>query len=376
MAGPAYSEGNGAPGAVLSQRALNRALLARQLLLRRWQMPAIEAIEHLIGLQSQAPNPPYIGLWTRLAGFRHEDLSRLITERRAVRIALMRSTIHLVSADDCLALRPLMRPILDRGLQAAYGPRLTGVDLAALAVSGRALVEEEPRTFNALGALLGRDWPDHDPAALAQAVRTLVPLVQVPPRGLWGASGQAAHSSAEAWLARPLIPDFTADDLILRYLAAFGPATVQDVQTWSGLTGLRATAEHLRPRLVSFRDDRGRELFDLPDAPRPAPNTPAPVRFLPEFDNLLLSHADRTRIIADEDRTLVFTINGIIRATILVDGFVRGTWKVERQRDTATLLIQPFRPLTTVDQAALAEEGARLLTFVAGDAQEHDIRFG
>ncbi|HEY1014461.1 MAG TPA: winged helix DNA-binding domain-containing protein, partial [Herpetosiphonaceae bacterium] len=273
---------------VLGQRALNRALLARQLLLERAELPALAAIERLAGMQAQAPDPPYVGLWTRLAGFEAGELSGLIRERRAVRIALMRSTIHLVSDEDCLLFRPLLQPVLERGLRGTYGRQLAGLEPAEVAAAARPLVEEQPRTFQELGTLLKERWPERDAHALGQAARCWLPLVQVPPRGLWGESGPAAHLWAERWLGRPLEADPPPERLILRYLAAFGPASVADIQKWSGLTGLRQPVEALRPRLAVFRDERGRELFDLPEAPRPDPATPAPARFLPEFDNTLL----------------------------------------------------------------------------------------
>lgn len=362
------------PGPVLGTRALNRALLARQLLLRRASMTASDAIGHLAGLQAQAPNPPYIGLWTRLESFRHEELSDLIVNRQAVRIALMRSTIHLVTARDCLAFRPVLQPLLERALIGSYGKRLAGVDITSLAAAGRTLVEERPRTFSELGKLLLEQWPDRDPSALANAVRNFVPLVQIPPRGIWGSSGQAIHTSAEAWLGSPLSSAATPDEMIMRYLAAFGPATVKDMQVWSGLTRLGEAVDRLRPQLRSFVDRNGNELFDLPDAPMPDPDTPVPVRFLSEFDNMLLSYDDRTRIIADEHRPLVFTENGIIRATILVDGFVNGLWTIERKRKAADLIIRPFGPLSGEAFAALLEEGARLLEFAAADSVTREIR--
>jgi hypothetical protein len=359
---------------VIDRRALNRALLARQHLLRRTEMAAADALEHLVGMQAQAPNPPYVGLWTRLAGFHPNELAKLVDDRSAVRIALMRGTIHLVTARDCRRLRPLLQPMLERGFEASRGrPHLGGVDRDALAAAGRALVEERPRTFKELSALLAERWPDRDTDSLAAAVRTLVPLVQVPPRGIWGLNGPVAHTSAESWLGRPLDADPSLDDLVLRYLRAFGPASVRDMQAWSGLNGLRPVFGRLDLRV--FRDDSGRELFDLPDAPRPSADEPVPVRFVPEFDNLLLSHADRNRVIADADRPLVFTGNGIIRATILVDGFVSGTWKVERSRDGATLVVQPFAPLPAAARRSLADEGAGLLAFVAPDAGTHAVEF-
>ncbi|TQS10415.1 winged helix DNA-binding domain-containing protein [Microbispora hainanensis] len=346
------------------------------MLLRRHDVKALAAIEHLVGMQSQAPLSPYVGLWTRLLGFRHEDLAGLLTDRSAVRIALMRGTIHLVSADDCLALRPVVQPLLDRLLRTSFGRRLDGVDLGEVASAARALMEERPLSFAELDELLGERWPGRD--ALAQAVRAVVPLVQVPPRGVWGASGQARHVSAESWLGRPLGDGSAAGAMVLRYLRAFGPASVKDMQVWSGLTGLRSVVKGLD--LVAYRDESGVELFDLPGAPLPGPDAEAPVRFLGEFDNLLLSHADRTRVMTEEHRSRVFTVNGIIRATILVDGFVAGLWRIERrgsQRagETAVLEIEPFEPLGAATRDALAAEGRRLLEFAAGDAPARDIRF-
>ncbi len=361
---------------VLSLRELNRATLERQLLLRRQKLSALRAIEHLVGMQAQAPAPPYVGLWTRLEGFHPDELARLILDRRAVRIALMRNTVHLVSASDCLALRPLVQPVIERGLHAnrAHRTGVEGVDLDALSASGQALLEERPRTARELGELLHKRWPAHDPASLARAIRHLVPLVQVPPRGVWGESGPAAHTTVEAWLGRSLDRDPSLEEMVLRYLGAFGPASVKDVQTWSGLTRLGEVLERLRPRLCTFSDERGKELFDLPDAPRPDPDTPAPPRFLPEFDNLILSHADRTRVIAEEYRKAIASRNGMVPATFLVDGFVRGTWKTERTRRKATLLIEPFEPLSQKDRDALAEEGERLIWFTSGDAGAFEVR--
>jgi hypothetical protein len=358
----------------LDRRALNRALLARQLLTRRSSLTAIEAVEHLVGLQSQAPDPPYTGLWTRLAGFTPEDLAAAMRDRRVVRIALMRGTIHLVSARDCLWLRPVLEESLARSLASAFGRKLVGADLAEVTALGRELVEREPMTLGDLGAALAERWPEHDPAALANAVRNLVPLVQVPPRGLWGESGPALHTTAESWLGR----EADATDpavLVERYLAAFGPATVKDMQTWSGTTRLAGVVERLVPRLRVFRDERGQRLYDLPDAPRPPGDAPVPIRFLPEFDNILLSHADRSRILTEEQRRLVFTRNGIIRSTFLVDGFVHGLWRAEGDRDTVRLMVRPWSPLDDGARAGLEEEGARLLAFLAAGRVPGGVTF-
>lgn len=363
-------------GEVLGRRALNRALLARQMLLHRATLPAEEAIEHLVGLQAQAPNAPYVGLWTRLEGFHADELARLIAERRAVRMWLMRGTVHLVSARDGLALRPVIQTIAEPNLSSSpFGRHLVGLDTAELTTAARALVEERPRTRPELGALLGERWPERDVAALTYAANYLLPLVQIPPRGLWGDSGPVALTTIEAWLGRPLDAETAPDALILRYLAAFGPASVADARTWAGLRSLRAVVERLRPRLRVFRDEQGRELLDLPDAPRPDPETPAPPRFLPEYDNVLLSHAGRTRIMDADRRVPLPPGNGGICGTMLVDGFYRGTWKIARRRGAATLLVQPFEPLSARDRIALTEEGARLLAFAAADAGDHDVRF-
>lgn len=367
-----------ATGDVLSRRALNRALLERQLLLRRSTSPALDAVEHLVGMQAQAPTPPYYGLWTRLTGFRPADLADLITSRQVVRIALMRGTVHLVTARDCLALRPVV-PVLERSLaHGSHGKQIAGIDPVELVAAGRELVEQQPRTGVELGELMAKRWPGHDPDALVMAVRCLVPLVQLPPRGVWGAGGQLTVTTAEAWLGRPLdetpsaaLPDAT----MLRYLAAFGPASVMDVQAWSGLTRLREVAERLRPTLRSFRDEQGRELLDLPDAPRPDPETPSPVRLLPEFDNVLLAHADRSRVISDEHRKRVRTRNGMVPGGLLVDGFFRGSWKITRQRHSATVVVDPYEPLAEQDVGEVTEEAAELLAFAAPEAEAHDVRF-
>ncbi|MDK1473741.1 winged helix DNA-binding domain-containing protein [Streptomyces sp. 549] len=361
-------------GGVLNQRALNRALLERQLLLNRSEMSASDAVAHLVGMQAQAPAPPYTGLWTRLEGFRPEDLSELISNRQAVRLVMMRGTLHLVTAEDCLRLRPVLQSALERSLTSTFGKKLTGLDVHEVAAAGRQLVESEPLTLGGIGTRLAERWPDHDEFAMANAVRALVPLVQTPPRGLWGGVGQAVHTSAEAWLGRPLEADTEPDDLVLRYLAAFGPATVKDMQAWSGMTRLAACVKRLRPELRVYRDSNGNELFDVPDGPLPDPDTPAPVRYLPDFDNILLSHADRSRILTKEQQRRVFTRNGLIRATILVDGFVHGTWHLDRKRDEATLVVEPFAPLDRAARSALQAEGEALLAFTAADAATHHFR--
>jgi hypothetical protein len=354
----------------LTRRALNRALLERQSLLRRRRLTAAQTIERLVGMQAQEPVDPYVGLWARLDGFRPEKLATLINQRRAVRASLMRGTIHLVTARDALKLRPLMQPVLERIFSSgAFGRGIEGVNIEQLLAAIRSLVEEQPRTAVELRRALGERWPDHDGASLAYAAY-LVPLVQVPPRGIWGRSGRATWTTIESWLGRSLEPDPGPDEMVMRYLAAFGPAAAVDVQTWSGLTRLREVVEQLRPRLRTFRDEHGKELFDLPRAPRPEPDTPAPPRFLPQFDNVLLSHADRSRIVSEADRKRA-SMGG---ATVLVGGFVRGLWSIKRDGGGATLLINLFDRLSKRDTAALTREGARLLAFAAGDAEVRDVQ--
>lgn len=362
-------------GDVLSRRALNRALLARQMLLRRECLSAAEAIERLVGMQAQVPNAPYVGLWSRLDGFQPDELAQLLTSRQAVRTSLMRTTLHLVTAPDSLALRPLMQPMLEsRFASSAFGHNLAGIDMPTLLAAGRALLEEQPRTTAQLGKLLGERWPDRDAVSLAHAVRYLIPLVQMPPRGVWGASAQPTWATLESWLGHPLDPTPSLDAMVLRYLAAFGPASVKDIQTWCWLTRLRAVVERLRPQLRTFRDEQGTEFFDLPDAPRPDPETPALPRFLPEFDNTIFSHADRTRIISGVHLKTVVQ-SRLTTSTVLLDGFACAIWKLKRERNAAILHIEPFAPLSTPNRTALAEEGARLLAFAAPDAATRDIHF-
>ncbi|MCW3064014.1 MAG: hypothetical protein JWN32_1186 [Solirubrobacterales bacterium] len=360
---------------ILSPRALGRAVLARQGLLERWTVTAGEALERLVGMQGQAPLAPYVGLWTRLEGFQAGELAGMIERREAVRTWLMRGTVHLVSARDAGALRPTVQPVLAAGFaSSAFARNLEGIEEPELLAAGRALLEERPRTRAELGRLLAERWPGRDEASLAYAISYLVGVVQVPPRGIWGATGPARVTTTDAWLGER--PDATTsmDEIVLRYLGAFGPATVMDAQKWSGLTRLREVVDRLRPRLRTFRTEDGAELFDLPDAPRPAPDTPAPPRFLPEYDNLLLSHADRSRVMPAGWQVPLPPGNGASSGTLLVDGFVTGTWRIVRDGSAATLVVDPLATLSKRAANAVAAEGRRLLAFAAEDAAAGGVR--
>ena len=213
--------------------------------------------------------------------------------------SMLRTTIHLMTADDWLALRPVLQVVSDRGFATGspFGRQLAGMDIEEVLDAGREALAERPRTASQLRSILGERWPDRDAASLAYAVRYLLPLVQTTPRAVWGKRGQPVLATARMWLGREVGTDTDPTDLILRYLRAFGPASVMDVQAWSWLTKLTPYVEALRPQLRTFRDENGKELFDVPDGLLPDPDTPAPPRFLPTYDNVVLGHKDRSRII-------------------------------------------------------------------------------
>ncbi len=357
----------------LDQRSLNRALLARQMLLERRRASASATLERLVGMQAQAPNFPYVGLWARLEEFRPEQLSRLVETKVAVRISLMRNTIHLVTARDALGLKPLFMPLGERGYMrgSPWGRGMRADDVPAIVRAGREIMGEKPRTIAELAKLLAQRFPDRDAQAMAYGVRYMVPLIFTPPRGIWGAGGPVALTTMEAWLGRSPGPAFSAEQLVLRYLAAFGPGSPADMRAWSGLA-MRPVFEKLRPRLKAFRNEAGSELFDLPRAPRPSGDLPVPVRLLPDFDNILLAHADRARIMARGRHLGMFSSNGVMQGSVLVDGFVRAMWAPAG----ASVVITPLdKPIPKPDQAAIEQEALRLLEFLTPGAK-HDVRFG
>lgn len=362
---------------VLSLRALNRATLARQMLLERRKLSVVQAVERLGGLQAQAPNPPYIGLWSRLEGFRREQLTEALKKRRIVRMSTMRATLHLMAAQDALAWRPLLEPVHRRGLLGNHTRALEGIDRAAVVGAGRALLDESPLTSSELGQALAARWKDREPASLAALIRNNLPLVHLPPAGNWNSHQSAQLQPIGHWLGESAadVAAATQDDLLLRYLAAFGPATLADAGAWSGLTGWKAVAERLRPQLRVFTGAQGQELFDLPRAPRPDPDTPAPPRLVAEWDNLLLSHVDRSRVMSEAHRARVFTVNGIVRGTVLLDGFVAGVWKIERAKHAATVVLEPFARWSRADRLGVQEEAMRLLAFASdAEGERHAVR--
>lgn len=355
---------------VLSQRALNRATLARQCLLGRAPLRAIDAIERLAGMQSQAPLAPYVGLWTRLRDFTPGELATLAEERQVVRLQLMRNTVHLVSARDGLDWAALFGRLQTAEFNANFRAGIEGVDLTLLLDEAERLLDARPRSRAELGRLLAERWPQAEPRALGYAATLHLPLCQVPPRGVWGKGGGAVWAPLADWLGAPLgsgPASAVVDALVLRYLGAFGPASVADVQAWSGLTRLREVVERLPVRTFQGSEG-GLALYDLPDAPRPAEDTPAPPRFLPEYDNLLLSHFDRTRVIPHARPVPLPPGNGATGGTFLIDGSWQGTWQLRDQR----LRIKPFTALPTADRDGLLAEAAGLRAFIAPQAA-HDI---
>jgi hypothetical protein len=341
---------------VLSQRDLNRALLARQLLIERQDLSAEAAIGRVGGLQAQAPVPPFVGLWTRLAGFQEQELQALIDERRIVRATMMRHTIHFVRADDYSWLRPTIQPALEANFGAQTRKRLAGVDIEPFLNAARKEFRKRPLTFAEVKELIRALAPDSDVDAIAYGVRTRVPLIGIPNGSRWRFGGRAPFALAGK-LAKP-----DPREMVRRYLAAFGPATPADATAWSGVGGMREVFESMRGELRTFRDEAGRELFDVQDAPLPPGDADVPVRFLPEYDNTLLGHRDRTRVIADEHRPLVYLTAGRMIGTALVDGFAAAGWRMS----DGELTLEPFRKLTKAELGAIEPEAEALRAWLRG----------
>ncbi|MGC4807792.1 winged helix DNA-binding domain-containing protein [Micromonospora sp. DT233] len=351
----------------LDGRALNRATLARQFLLSRADAPVLDAVARVGGLQAQEPQEPFVGLWSRVAGFDPGDVDRLLGQRLLVRLHLMRRTVHLVTADDAWRWRPRHHALLRQRILGTWRRELTGVDLDDLAGRAAALLADgRPRSLGDIGRALAVGAPGPAPRVLGEAVvAALVPTVQLPPRGTWRSAAGARYLPLSAWLGRPVpvevdpaAADAAGADLVRRYLGAFGPAASADLRAWCGLAGLPQVVAALREELVSFRDVRGRELLDLPEAPRPDADIPAPVRFLPAFDNAVLGYHDRGRIIDDAHRGL--SVAG--KRLVLVNGRVGATWDAAAGGGVAVV---PLRDFTAAERAEVAEEAERLAGFLA-----------
>ncbi|WP_345712353.1 winged helix DNA-binding domain-containing protein [Kineococcus glutinatus] len=359
---------------VLSRRALGRATLARHLLLERAPLDPETTVHDLLGLQAQVPAVPYTALWTRLADPDPTAASAALSARRLVRAATLRTTVHTLTAADALLLRPLVQPVMERTFAGtAWGRALRGHDITPVLAHAAALVAERPRTRAELAPLLAGRSGHLDAEALSWAFSYLVPVVQVTPRGLWGASGRAALTTLEHWLGRP-VPELergtALEEVVLRYLRAFGPAAVRDVQAWCGLTRLREVAERLRPRLRRFRGEDGAQLWDVPDGVLPGEDVPAPVRFLPEYDNATLGYAHRARVVADAEHIPLQGGPGGAVGTVLVDGLVSATWALHRTAGpggTALLHVRPSLPLGAA-AGDVETEGERLRAFLAPGA--------
>jgi Winged helix DNA-binding domain len=349
---------------VLGLRELNRATLARQLLLERRRLPVARAVERLCALQAQYSPSPYIALWTRIAGFERHRLTRAFEQRAVVKSTLFRLTLHVVSARDF----PFFAAVWLDGARTSFAG-LSAETVEQLARRVHDAAKRGAVTYEELRELtpeLGlRRW----------RVRALAPLVHEPPSGTWRFHGRVRLTAFERWLGGTLPePEAGAAHLVRSYLAAFGPAGRDDLVRFTGLRvrDLQPGLDALEP-LRRFRDESGRLLFDLPRAPLPDESTPAPARFLSRWDQLLLAHADRTRVLPAEFRDTVIRKNGDVLPTFLVDGFVAGLWELERKRDRAVLRLSPFRRLTKATRAELETEGERLLRFVEPDARSYAI---
>jgi hypothetical protein len=355
---------------VLTCTELNRATLARQLLLKRERLSVRRAVERLCALQAQYSPAPYIGLWSRLTDFRRDALTRALARRQVVKASLFRVTLHLVSARDY----PAFAAVVVGPRRAKMAARAAQIDLDAFE---ERLRSEEMWTIPRVREHV---WPTIEAAAKGwmdawSSTRALFPLVHVPPSGTWRFHGEAQLTHAERWLGRGLEPDGAAARLVRSYLAAYGPASQADLLKFGGLQ-VRDVKEGLEAvELVRLRDEAGRTLLDLPRGPLPPAETRPPARFLTKWDSAIIPYADRTRIVAPEHQPAIIKKNGDFLQTVLVDGFVAGTWEVKRAQDKATLLVRPFEALPRAWRDELRDEGERLVRFVEDDATSFAVRF-
>lgn len=361
--------------ATLSLKALNRATLARQMLLRRTDVSSKQAIKQLVGLQAQAPMSPYVGLWSRVEGFQRNGLAQLLETGEVIKATTMRATLHLITSADYAYFRETLQPVLTASWHSITKRKAQDLDMGRILSLAKPYFQESPRSFEELSQFLSNAFPDLDVGALRYTVRMHLPMVQVPVSEGWSYPAKPKFALATDWVHEPFNTKYDLNTLIYRYLAAFGPATIMDMQTWLGMSKLKPYFEALRSQLLSFRDENRRELFDLPNAPRPDMEIEAPIRFLPEYDNLLLSHQLRTRVIPEVYRPKVFLEALRVRATFLIDGFVQGAWKLETQQKEAVLVLEPFVSLSHLEKERLAEEALKLLHFLMPEAKAYHLKF-
>lgn len=353
------------PESVLTTRELNRTHLQRQHLLERSNMSTGDMLRAIVGLQAQEVKDPYLALWSRITGFSHDDLASMLLDRSAVRASLMRGTIHLVTGDDYQMLFPATFGLHRRALpNLAFGKQVPKDQYEPILARSRQFLQQQPATMAQITDHLLEDWPDIDRRAIGQVSRFLMPLVQIPPRGVWGAGIAATWTPASDWLGVE-IPEEVGPphEMIRRYLAAFGPASLADVTSWSGVTNLKKSMLELGDELVTYRNEAGVLLYDLAGKEIVPPDVTAPVRFLPGFDNALLGHKDRSRIISDEHRAIIGTPNGLFASTFLVDGFVAGVWRVV----DGQMQLAAFETLSANDRDEVEEEAVRLAPFWTGE---------
>jgi hypothetical protein len=356
----------------LTLRELNRATLQRQLLLQRHTLTATEATERLMGLQAQLNNPPYLGLWTRLQHFQKDYLTQAMQMRQIVRAPLLRSTLHLLSADDYVRFRMTIQPALSKGFRSFFGTRMADLPLeTVLEVANEALQTRALSTGDFKKVLL-QVAPNADPDAMAYAVRTFIPLVQVPPGGFWGTGANADYALAETYLRRTLEPENIVG-LLTRYLQAFGPASIKDLQFWVVIPKLQDSINAVQDQFVTYKDPKGTVLLDVPNMPIPDGDTPAPIRLIPEYDNLVIGHDQRARILPDEHYKKIFLSAARVRATMLVDGFVAGAWKTERVKKDLTLTLEPFFGVSQAIKEELINEAEDLVRFIDENAILHRV---
>jgi hypothetical protein len=345
---------------VLSTRALNRALLARQLLLERSRGSLTGALERVAGLQTQYAPSAYIALWSRLEGFRRDALTKALHQRRAVQATLMRSTIHVVSARDFPLLATAIRGPRREWWTRVQRRQIEGVDMEDVARRVRKFLANGPRPRRELEEFIREEG---FPRIAAASVGMLVDLIRVPPSGTWEQRRADVYALADDWIATSDATETESQaHLTKRYLGGFGPASLGDISSWAGLptTIIRSVTDGLRLR--RFRDELGGELLDLPRAPLPDPDTPAPIRFLPTWDATLLVHARRTQILPERYRNLVFnTKTPHSVSTFLVDGAVAGTWRYDGGR----IRLEPYEPVPRSVRRELDDEASRLATFHA-----------